>query len=629
MLSVKGKLAAALHKVPPWADAWRFHGWWTPGVVLMRNLSLRWKAVVLLVCTLTPTLVLLGFQCRASLKAYDEAQVAARAVELSVAAVRLMDADLLGDRTGADAFSQTAAGHAGADPRVDAMAAELLGRSQAYRNNPSDWRTLQALGAAQRQLRDFLAQSARPEGADWHRIALLVQGPLDAGDPMMAALQELALRASHSGATAADLNAPLAQLRPLAWRLRPSLDRLGFAAQASTTTGQPLVERIDALASVPWSAPASSAAAVEPAWVAAQAQATMRELAAVRVTSAGVLLAQMQARVRDAASAARELILGAAIVLVLECYLLWSIYRVLAGGLVALCAHADRLAHGDLRSRPHGWGRDEIGRSLNALGQTASRMSSLLNAVSQGVGAVSHASREVASGNAGLSVRTSDIGQAISEVTRRTQGFSDAMQTCVVEVEQAAENIRSVHINAQRSSHAVSGLRDRMQNLQGKSREISHVVGLVEAVAYQTKLLSLNASVEASRAGEAGRGFAVVAQEVRALAQRSEDAAHKINSIIKDSVEEIGATYLLADHAGEAVRLTHERIDAVNQFMSSVVQQTHASMNESQEVLGITRAVEESVRSNSRVVEQLSNASSSLREQGDNLKRSVQHFVLS
>ena len=149
----------------------------------------------------------------------------------------------------------------------------------------------------------------------------------------------------------------------------------------------------------------------------------------------------------------------------------------------------------------------------------------------------------------------------------------------------------------------------------------------MESVAYQTKLLSLNASIEAARAGSAGKGFAVVAQEVRLLAKRSEDAAHRIESIVRASVQDIEEGGLMTDRAVEAVRQTDEKVDAVNRIMDEIVRLTRDSLLESQDVVRISRDVEEAAQGNARLVDQLSDASAGLRDQGDTLKRSVQHFV--
>jgi methyl-accepting chemotaxis protein len=203
----------------------------------------------------------------------------------------------------------------------------------------------------------------------------------------------------------------------------------------------------------------------------------------------------------------------------------------------------------------------------------------------------------------------------------------EAMNRCGDEVERIAEHMRDVRADAQRSRKAMGELQSRMLSLQTKSREIGRVVMLVESVAHQTRLLSLNASVEAARAGAAGKGFAVVAQEVRDLARRSEAAARKIAEIVEASVADIQEGGLLTQRVGESVRLTDERVTEVSAIMGDIVQLTHTGRDQSHEVVGITRSVEESAGGNARMVDQLAHASADLRVHGYNLKRSMQHFV--
>lgn len=316
-----------------------------------------------------------------------------------------------------------------------------------------------------------------------------------------------------------------------------------------------------------------------------------------------------------------------ALALMLCGYLMLSTYRVLNGGLNTLVRNLTSLGQGKLDISSVGWGRDEIGLALAALGTSAHKFSSLLEAVSQGVSSVSQASKEVAAGNEGLSVRTEDMRSAINNVGTKTRTFSSAMDDCGSKVGTAAEHVRTMRADAERSHKAMAGLRDSMRALQAKSREIAQVVSLVETVAYQTKLLSLNASVEAARAGSAGKGFAIVAQEVRALARRSEDAARKIHTIVNSSVNVIEDGTIMTARASDAVDHTGLSITAVDQIMTDIVRLTHTGVSESQEVLGIARNVEESAEGNARLVDQLSSASTALRSQGDSLKRSVRHFV--
>jgi len=308
-------------------------------------------------------------------------------------------------------------------------------------------------------------------------------------------------------------------------------------------------------------------------------------------------------------------------------YFMVCMNKVVGGGLRELRNRVDAMARGDLKPKPDGRGRDEVGQALTALGQSVRQMATLFEAVTQGVAAVSHASREVAHGNSGLSGRTNEIRSSISGVGDRARSFMEAMNACGEEVERAAEHMHSVRGDAQRTRKAMAALQARMEALQSKTREIRRVVGMVENVAYQTRLLSLNASVEAARAGPAGKGFGVVAQEVRELARRSEDAAQKINDIVAGSIADIDESGSLTERVGASVRSTDERIAQVNTIMSEIVQLTHAGRNQSQEVVTITREVENAADGNARLVEQLAHASGDLRQQGDNLKRSVKHFV--
>ncbi|MBQ0934599.1 methyl-accepting chemotaxis protein [Ideonella paludis] len=313
--------------------------------------------------------------------------------------------------------------------------------------------------------------------------------------------------------------------------------------------------------------------------------------------------------------------------LTLAMYLMVCMNKVVGGGLKELCSRVAAVAEGDLSERPEARGTDEVGEAMTSLAASVRRMNTLFEAVTQGVAAVSHASREVANGNAGLTGRTAEIRQAIGDVGERARVFMDAMNRCDVEVERIAEHMRDVRSDARRSRIAMGELQECMTGLRQNSRDIARVITLVEVVAHQTRLLSLNASVEAARAGAAGKGFAVVAAEVRDLARRSEDAARKIHDIVNASINEIEQGALLSDRVDASVRGTDERISEVSSIVSDIVSLTRTGRDQSQEVVGITRDVEGSADGNARMVEQLAHASADLRNHGDNLKRSIQHFV--
>jgi methyl-accepting chemotaxis protein len=309
-------------------------------------------------------------------------------------------------------------------------------------------------------------------------------------------------------------------------------------------------------------------------------------------------------------------------------YLMVCAYKVLGGGLSAVCSNVQALADGNLGIRPRAYGDDEVGRALRSLSDAAERMSGLFESVNAGVAAVSQASQEVAAGNGGLAQRTGDVRLAIGEVARRTIAFCGLLDDCSKEVERAVGDVNAMQDEARHSGLAMAGLRARMLALSGKSREIAHVVQMMESVALLTKLLALNALVEAAHAGPHGKGFAVVAQEVRSLALRNEEAARAVRDIISNSITEIEECHRMTERTSEAVHTTDQRIEAVHRSMGDIVRRTERGMRESHQVMGLTRQVEASIGGNAQLVDQLSNASAALHDQGETLRRSMQKFVL-
>ncbi|WP_310463624.1 methyl-accepting chemotaxis protein [Sphaerotilus sp.] len=308
-------------------------------------------------------------------------------------------------------------------------------------------------------------------------------------------------------------------------------------------------------------------------------------------------------------------------------YLMVCLHRVMAGGLATLCQHLEHIGSGNLSTRSRGWGQDEIGQALNIVGRSATGMARIFATLDRGVTAMAHQTAELAARQAALRDSRGQSRQGFEEGSQLVRAFDTALGQCTEQVADAAEQVRGLHVDAQHSRQAVSGLGERMAQMQARSREITRVIGLVETVAFQTKLLSLNASVEAARAGSAGRGFAVVAQEVRALAQRSEDAARTIRGIVGHSVAEIDEGRQMSDRACLAVRRTAEGCQALDVHMGVLLQLTRASHQQSMRVRELTRDVVPATVEQDHLVQQLADACDALRQEGDALRLSLDHVT--
>ncbi|WP_419759761.1 PAS domain-containing methyl-accepting chemotaxis protein [Acidisoma sp.] len=178
---------------------------------------------------------------------------------------------------------------------------------------------------------------------------------------------------------------------------------------------------------------------------------------------------------------------------------------------------------------------------------------------------------------------TDDMARCIEEQTEGLQETAAALDEITMTVKQGVEGAFDAALAASgarsgtaRSSQVMSLAATVMTEINESSKKITQIIGVMDEIAFQTNLLALNAGVEAARAGDSGRGFAVVAQEVRALAQRSAEAAKEIKSLISSSSEEVKrGVELVNETAGALTGVTEQvaRIDALLSQMASAAKQ--------------------------------------------------------
>ncbi|WP_299673015.1 PAS domain-containing methyl-accepting chemotaxis protein [uncultured Roseobacter sp.] len=212
-----------------------------------------------------------------------------------------------------------------------------------------------------------------------------------------------------------------------------------------------------------------------------------------------------------------------------------------------------QLADGDLRYDIQG----AFGPDFDPLKQD---FNTAISKLRNSLGGVVEASREIDSG-------TSEISTASDDLSRRTESQAASleetaaaiteMSTSVKSTAEIASNTRNVvdktKSRATAGSEVMAQARAAMTAIASSSDEISKITSMIDDIAFQTNLLALNAGVEAARAGDAGRGFAVVASEVRALAQRSSDAATQIASLIATSADQVHQGVDLVSKTGESL----------------------------------------------------------------------------
>lgn len=332
-----------------------------------------------------------------------------------------------------------------------------------------------------------------------------------------------------------------------------------------------------------------------------------------------------------AAASKNFAVLSTAVLLTLlaAAYAVYSLYLVMHGGLRQLHRQMELMAAGDLSARPVAHGNDEIGRSIVAMTRSLAGLSDLLASVRDGVSSVSQASQQVASGNAELQGRNRVAADGLQTLVAGVAAYTEQLQACGRQVEAVVGSVQQLRLQAARNRKQMVRLRERLAALQGKSREIGEIITLIDAIAFRTNILALNASVEASKAGESGRGFAVVAQEVRSLAMRSAESARKIGDIITRSTEDIALSGSLADEAGQSMRESDEHVDQIHAAMNDVASLTRSGEQESASILAEITQLKDNTSKNQQLVEQLAEASAALRSQGERLAHKVGQFRLS
>ncbi len=286
------------------------------------------------------------------------------------------------------------------------------------------------------------------------------------------------------------------------------------------------------------------------------------------------------------------------------------------------------LAAGRLRAGGASIGRDEIAEASRALDQTIGKLQQTMKAVLAAVQSIDTASQEIACGNADLSTRTELQASSLQETASAMHSLTLAVKDNASHARLACELADQAAALADTGGHAVQRAVQSMESIRASSRQIVDIIGVIDAIAFQTNILALNAAVEAARAGEHGRGFAVVASEVRALAQRSAGAAREIKALITASVATIDGGNASVSLAGSSMGDIVGSVRKVNEIVTRI---STASAEQADGIADVNRAVsqmDDMTQQNAALVEQAAAAAASLHEQTLNLAQAVSVFKI-
>ena len=211
------------------------------------------------------------------------------------------------------------------------------------------------------------------------------------------------------------------------------------------------------------------------------------------------------------------------------------------------------LAEGDMTvrlDRPFPPAYDALRADFN---RTVAQLSTAMADILGQTAAIGTTADTLAAGAHSLSRRTETQAASLEETTAAVGQLAAASDSANAAARDAVAASGQAEASAGESAAVVADAVRAMDEIMRSSEEIARITGVIDEIAFQTNLLALNAGIEAARAGSAGRGFAVVAMEVRALAQRSKDAASNISGLIDRSATEIADGVALVRRTGEAL----------------------------------------------------------------------------
>jgi methyl-accepting chemotaxis protein len=286
------------------------------------------------------------------------------------------------------------------------------------------------------------------------------------------------------------------------------------------------------------------------------------------------------------------------------------------------------LSQGDLTYRIP----DALPREYNQLRQdfneAAETLHSTIKTINQSSGGILAGSEEIAGASSDLSQRTEQQAANLEETAAALDEITATVKTTAEGAKKARAAVAQAKQSADKSGQIVEDAVAAMEMIKSSSGQIGQIIGVIDEIAFQTNLLALNAGVEAARAGDAGRGFAVVASEVRALAQRSAEAAKQIKTLIGASGDQVAQGVNLVARTGEAL---HEIVAEVGQIDALVGDIAASAQEQATGLAAVNTAVnqmDQMTQQNAAMVEQSTAASQSLATEANSLGRLVSKFRL-
>ncbi len=284
------------------------------------------------------------------------------------------------------------------------------------------------------------------------------------------------------------------------------------------------------------------------------------------------------------------------------------------------------LAEGDLTSVLEDKFAEDYEELRLNFNEAAGKLREAIAMVMENAGVIHGEVGEIASSADDLSRRTEHQASTLEETAAALDELTSSVRSASEGADRANKMVSEARGNAEQGGQVVSEAVAAMGQISQSSDQISKIISVIEDIAFQTNLLALNAGVEAARAGEAGRGFAVVASEVRALAQRSSDAAREISGLISSSGDHVKRGVELVGQTGEALSRIVTSVSDIAAHVSEIARSAKEQSSGLDEINTAMNRLDQVTQENAAMFEETNAASQSLSGEANALKRTMSRF---
>jgi len=292
----------------------------------------------------------------------------------------------------------------------------------------------------------------------------------------------------------------------------------------------------------------------------------------------------------------------------------------------ALGTALQHMAEGDLRAQLTG-----LPPSYSQIAEDFHHMrfnfGNTIRQMSDTAGIIFTGTKEISSAADDLSARIERQAAALARTAETIRETTQAIQTTAANARQVDSSVAQANAQAQQGGEVVECAIGAMDKIKQSSEEIAKVIAVIEAIAFQTNMLALNASVEAARAGDAGQGFAVVASEVRALAHRTAESAQAVKGLIIKSRDDVQEGVVLVGKTGTALEQIIQKISEVTAQTQEITGFAQTQATRMEQISAEIVEMDVSTQQNAAMVEQSSAAVRALFDEANSLSDAVGRFI--